>query len=68
VTTMTTVGYGDEYPETTLGRVYALVLMIVGIGFIAILTARSRNHSAGQKWTCSRVLDSRRRSGRVNHR
>ena len=38
VTTMTTVGYGDEYPVTTLGRIYALVLMLVGIGFIAILT------------------------------
>ena len=38
VTTMTTVGYGDEYPVTTLGRVYAVALMLVGIGFIAILT------------------------------
>ncbi len=38
ITTMTTVGYGDEYPLTTLGRIYAVVLMIVGIGFIAILT------------------------------
>lgn len=35
---MTTVGYGDEYPLTTLGRIYAVVLMLVGIGFIAILT------------------------------
>ena len=38
ITTMTTVGYGDEYPLTTLGRIYALALMLVGIGFIAILT------------------------------
>ena len=38
VTTMTTVGYGDEYPTTTLGRAYAIALMLVGIGFIAILT------------------------------
>lgn len=38
VTTMTTVGYGDEFPVTTVGRVLAMALMLVGIGFIAILT------------------------------
>lgn len=38
VSTMTTVGYGDEFPVTTVGRVLAMALMLVGIGFIAILT------------------------------
>ena len=38
VSTMTTVGYGDELPLTTLGRVLAMALMLIGIGFVAILT------------------------------
>jgi len=37
VTTMTTVGYGDEYPETTAGRVLAMAVMLVGIGFLTML-------------------------------
>jgi voltage-gated potassium channel len=37
-TTMTTVGYGDVYPRTTAGRLIGIVVMTVGIGFIAILT------------------------------
>ena len=36
---MTTVGYGDLYPTTTAGRPTAIIVMLVGIGFIAILTA-----------------------------
>jgi voltage-gated potassium channel len=39
ITTVTTVGYGDEVPHTTAGRAIAIVLMLVGIGFVAILTA-----------------------------
>jgi len=38
VSTMTTVGYGDEFPLTTGGRLAAMALMLVGVGFIAILT------------------------------
>ena len=37
--TITTVGYGDITPMTTLGRIVASTLMILGIGFIATLTA-----------------------------
>jgi voltage-gated potassium channel len=39
ITTVSTVGYGDTYPHTDAGRAIAIVVMGVGIGFIAILTA-----------------------------
>lgn len=38
VTTLTTVGYGDLHPETVLGRIVGIALMVVGIGFVALLT------------------------------
>lgn len=39
IVTATTVGYGDISPSTTEGRLIAVVLMLVGIGFISICTA-----------------------------
>lgn len=36
--TTTTVGYGDISPATTIGRLVAACLMIIGIGFISMLT------------------------------
>ena len=39
VVTVTTVGYGDLYPHSVAGRLVAMLLMFVGIGFIAVLTA-----------------------------
>lgn len=38
MTTMPTVGYGDVLPKTDLGRVIASAVMVIGIGFIALLT------------------------------
>ena len=37
--TITTVGYGDITPDTTLGRLIAGTLMFVGLGLIATVTA-----------------------------
>jgi len=37
--TVTTVGYGDLFPTTTTGRLIGIALMLVGIGFISVLTA-----------------------------
>ncbi|MCS6846042.1 MAG: potassium channel family protein [Caldilineales bacterium] len=36
--TITTVGYGDRYPVTNLGRLVAVVLMIVGVGLFGTLS------------------------------
>ncbi|WP_322511265.1 ion channel [Chloroflexus sp.] len=39
LTTITTVGYGDTYPVTALGRGVAVFLMIAGISLFGLLTA-----------------------------
>jgi voltage-gated potassium channel len=36
--TVTTVAYGDIYPETAIGRIVATVVMTTGVGFVALLT------------------------------
>jgi voltage-gated potassium channel len=42
--TLTTVGYGDVYPVTNAGRVIGILLALLGIGFIASLTAAIAGH------------------------
>lgn len=39
ITTLTTVGYGDRYPTSSLGRGIAVVLMLVGVGVFGLLAA-----------------------------
>jgi voltage-gated potassium channel len=38
--TITTVGYGDIYPVTAIGRVIAIFTMLVGVSTLAVVTAR----------------------------
>ena len=37
--TVTTVGYGDVTPRYTDGRIIGAVIMLTGIGFLAVITA-----------------------------
>jgi voltage-gated potassium channel Kch len=39
VQTVTTVGYGDHVPATVAGRLVAALVMLVGIGFLTVITA-----------------------------
>jgi voltage-gated potassium channel len=39
VQTVTTVGYGDHVPATAAGRLVAAVVMLLGIGFLTVITA-----------------------------
>lgn len=36
--TLTTVGYGDVYPITFLGKVFAAIIMVAGVGLVALPT------------------------------
>lgn len=38
VVTATTVGYGDISPETGIGRIIAIILMVFGIGLLGMIT------------------------------
>ena len=60
ICTLTTVGYGDVYPITHIGRFFASVISLVGIGIIAIPTgiiaagfnqviSREKEESEGKK-------------------
>lgn len=49
IVTVTTVGYGDIYPETGIGRFFAVILMFVGIGIIGTFTSAISAYFASRK-------------------
>lgn len=49
IATATTVGYGDISPHTAIGKLAAVLLMFVGIGFIGTLTSSITAYFAGQE-------------------
>ena len=38
VVTLTTVGYGDIYPVTTMGKIFSIFITFLGVGMVAIPT------------------------------
>jgi len=46
--TTTTVGYGDISPHTAIGKLIAVLLMIIGIGFISMLTGTISTYFIGR--------------------
>ncbi len=42
VVTITTVGYGDYYPVTTIGRIIAVLVMFSGIGIVVAMLGSPR--------------------------
>ena len=65
VQTVTTVGYGDYVPPTVAGRLLAMLVMLLGIGFLTVVTAsitgtfveRSRRErAAGDSATAAQQL------------
>lgn len=69
--TITTVGYGDVTPKQSSGRFIAAVVMLSGIGFLAVITAAvtaSLVESSRRRFTAQSDLDAARRLEEIGQR
>ena len=69
--TVTTVGYGDVTPQQPSGRFIASVIMLAGIGFLAVITASvtaALVESSRRRFTAQSDLDDTRRLDRIDQR
>jgi len=70
VVTMTTVGYGDVYPITAAGRMLAAVIMLLGVGIVAlpagILAARFAEELQARRDELAARLDLAMMDGTLN--
>lgn len=69
--TVTTVGYGDVTPHRSSGRFIAAVVMLAGIGFLAVITASvtaSLVESARRRYTAKEEVDVAQRLDHLSQR
>ena len=69
--TVTTVGYGDVTPKQPSGRFIAAVVMLAGIGFLAVITASvtaSLVESSRRRFAAQSESDDARRLDRIDRR
>src|SRR4029450_4376047 len=71
VQTVTTVGYGDHVPESAGGQIPAALVMLLGIGFITVITAAITSTfvaRSGSQPQAGRSDPSAERLGRIDER
>jgi voltage-gated potassium channel len=69
--TVTTVGYGDVTPKLRQGRIIAAVVMLAGIGFLAVITASvtaTMVESNRRRFAASAEADEAHRLAEINER
>ena len=69
--TVTTVGYGDVTPARAVGRTIASVVMLSGIGFLAVITASvtaTLVESSRRRFAVQSELDDARQLDRIDQR